>query len=124
MPTATISTPSGAKIVIDGTDQEIVSLIAKIENLQSDNKAGGRTAGPRRQSRPSVARQTLSGLLSEMIDDGFFKQPRMLSAVKEHLEQNGQFFPLTTLSPAMLRLVRSRQLRRIKDDSGRWAYVR
>jgi hypothetical protein len=65
----------------------------------------------------------LSGLISEMMAAGFFKQPKHLGAVKAELEQNGQFYPLTTLSPTMLRLVRSRQLRRIKDNRGRWSYV-
>ena len=121
MPTATISTPSGAKIVIDGTDEEIVGLIARLESLGSEP-----VSQPRRAARADAktrSRPTLVGLLSEMIDDGFFTQPKHLSALKEHLEQNGHFYPLTTLSPAMLRLVRSRRLRRIKDEKRRWAYI-
>jgi hypothetical protein len=39
------------------------------------------------------------------------------------LEEQGQFYPVTSLSPTVLRLVRKRELRRIKDKK-RWLYVR
>jgi hypothetical protein len=121
MPTATISMRSGATIVIDGTDEEIVSVVARLENLGNGRDA--RSVRLARADAKTRSQPTLPSLLSEMIGDGFFKQPRHLGALKEHLEQKGHFYPLTTLSPAMLRLIRSRRLRRIKDDKGRWGYV-
>ena len=119
MPKATVAIASGGTVTIEGTDDEIVMLIAKLEGLGK----GPRSAPKSRRVSMNMEKPTLPGLISEMIAAGFFKQPQQLSAVKAELEQNGQFYPLTSLSPAMLRLVRSRQVRRIKDSRGRWSYV-
>ena len=121
MPRATVAMASGGTVTIEGTDDEIVALIARLEG-------SGRTprTAPARSLRSNPAKAskpTLPGLISEMVATGFFKEPKHLGAVKAELEQNGQFYPLTTLSPALLRLVRSKQLRRIKDSRGRWSYV-
>jgi hypothetical protein len=61
-------------------------------------------------------------LVSQLIDGGFFKKPKELGAIKTALEEQGHYYPVTTLSPAVLRLVRKKQLRRIKDKK-RWLYV-
>jgi len=61
-------------------------------------------------------------LVSELIDGGFFKKPKELSAIKIALQEQGHFYPITTLSGVLLRLVRKRDLRRIKDKK-RWLYV-
>jgi hypothetical protein len=121
MPKATVATASGSKVTIEGTDDEIVALVARIEGLgQAPRGRSPSSSGPKPTNK---TKPTLTGLISEMITAGFFKEPKHLGALKAELEQNGQFYPLTTLSPAMLRLVRSRQLRRIKDARGRWCYV-
>jgi hypothetical protein len=121
MPKATVATPSGAKITVEGTSEEVFALIARLEGL--DSGARPRQAAASRSNSPAKSKPSLPGLITEMISNGFFKEPKLLSVVKDALEQNGQFYPLTTLSPAMLRLIRSRQLRRIKDKNGRWSYV-
>jgi predicted transcriptional regulator len=61
-------------------------------------------------------------LIIDLIDGGFFKKPKGLSSIKSTLEEQGHYYPVTTLSPVVLRLVRKRQLRRIKDKK-RWQYV-
>jgi hypothetical protein len=61
-------------------------------------------------------------LIASLIDGGFFKKPKDLAAIKVSLEESGHYYPVTTLSPTMLRFVRSRQLRRIKEDK-KWLYT-
>ncbi len=61
-------------------------------------------------------------LIADLIDGGFFKKPKELSAIKLALEEQGHYYPATSLSPNLLRLVRKRDLRRIKDKK-RWQYV-
>jgi hypothetical protein len=121
MPKATVATPSGTKIIIEGTSDEVVALIARLEGL--GRSADAQPSGTARLKAPTKSKQSLPGLISELIDSGFFKTPKYLGDLKEALQQNGQFYPVTTLSPTMLRLVRSRQLRRIKDNKGQWSYV-
>ena len=118
MATATVALPGGAKVTIEGTDEEVVGLLARLQGLGPRSSDGGKSA-----ARATKARPSLPDLISEMIDGGFFKEPKPLATVKNSLEQNGQFYPVTTLSPALLRLVRAKQLRRIKDSGGRWSYV-
>jgi hypothetical protein len=65
---------------------------------------------------------TIGNLIAELIDGGFFKKPKELSAIRNALQEHGHHYPLTTLSPVMLRLVRRRELRRLKDKK-RWVYV-
>jgi hypothetical protein len=42
--------------------------------------------------------------------------------VKAALEEQGHFYPVTTLSGLMLRLVREKKLRRLKEGK-RWRYT-
>ena len=70
----------------------------------------------------SNARPTPVNLISGLVDGGFFKTPKELGAIKVALEEGGHFYPVTTLSPVLLRLVRKKVLRRIKDKK-RWTYV-
>jgi hypothetical protein len=119
MATASVTLPGGAKVVIEGTQAEVADLLAKLQP--------GPTLVPRRPERSStkdsVKREGPMRLILDLIDADFFKIPQELGAVRIALEAQGHFYPTTSLSPLMLRLVRGRQLRRIKSHK-RWAYVR
>jgi hypothetical protein len=118
MPKAVYSAPSGATVTVEGTQDEVVSVLRLLETT-----AKPLTDPPRDAPVLKHGRTTPMGLLGQMMSRGFFGQPRELGAVKVALEEEGQFYPTTTLSPLMLRLVRRRELRRIKEK-GRWLYVR
>jgi hypothetical protein len=119
MPTASITLPSGAKVVIEGNPAEVADLIARFDG--GSPSTGKR---PERSFRRSDAKRAGPiRLLVDLIDADFFKTPQELGAVRTALEAQGHFYPTTTLSPLMLRLVRSKQLRRIKTQK-RWTYVR
>jgi hypothetical protein len=124
MAKAHITTKSGTKIVIEGTPEEVSSLVARFEGNTTQQQSGTRrkrdTASPA-ASKPRTKIGPVN-LISELIDGGFFKKPKELSAIKLTLEEQGHYYPVTTLSPIMLRLVRKRQLRRIKEKN-RWLYV-
>jgi len=112
MPTAHIKTPDGTTIRVQGTADEITAVV---ERLKAD--AAGRTGGKKSKSRTPSGRQGLSELIDSQVERGFFNKPVDLASVKSALEQMGHHYPLTTLSPTMLRLVRQRRLRRIKKDN-------
>ena len=118
MAKAHITTKDGAKIIIEGTPQEVASLVYQLkgESLRTQEKE---RVSRKHKSRPKA---TPANLVAELIDGGFFKKPKELSAIKIALEEQGHYYPATTLSPALLRLVRRRFLRRIKDKN-RWMYV-
>ena len=60
--------------------------------------------------------------IRELIEQDFFNGKRALGEIKEKLDEEAHFYPATSLSPALVRLVRKRELRRIKED-GSWKYV-
>ena len=120
MARASITTKSGATVMIEGTQDEVAALLARLEGGAVPD--GGPRARPAAR-RLNGTRPTPMGLLSELIAEAFFAEPRELAAVRIALREKGHFYPVTTLSPIMLRLVRKKELRRIKD-SGRWTYVR
>jgi hypothetical protein len=120
---AVVATPSGTKVTIEGTDDEVVALVACLETLGKGVSPRSRSVSSGRLGAQQKSKPTLVGLISELIGGGYFKEPKQLSALKRTLEEGGQFYPLTSLSPALLRLVRTRQLRRLKDSRGRWTYV-
>lgn len=117
MPTASITMPSGAKVVIEGSQPEVADLLAIFHRAEAP------PAKPRpRVPTNNAVRTGPLELLLGLRDDGFFKTPKDLGFIKAALEEQGHFYPTTTLSPLMLRLVKRKALRRIKDNK-RWTYV-
>jgi hypothetical protein len=117
MPKAHLTTKTGARVTIEGTQEEIATLIARIDGGAA--KRGGRS---RAHLPGSGAKSGPVNLISELIDGGFFKKPKELGSIKSALEELGHYYPVTTLSPILLRLVRKKALRRLKDKK-RWLYV-
>jgi hypothetical protein len=121
MPKAQITTKSGTKITIEGTTDEVTLIVERIQGSVPASKTPrqSKSAAPKSAARKKV---TPMNLVLMLIEDGFFKKPKELLAVKEALQERGHYFPVTTLSPSLLRIVRKRQLRRIKEDK-RWLYT-
>jgi len=122
MAKAHVTTPTGMSVRVEGTPAEIAAVVEDLERKEK----GREIAGSPKAARPdkaSAGRLTLASLLEALRDDGFFKEPRELGSIKMELDAKGHFFPITTMSGAVLAQVRKRNLRRIKKDS-RWTYVR
>lgn len=118
MPTASITMPGGATIVIEGTQSEVADLVAKFQGTEAHTEKSV-TRSPR---GTTSSRTGPFELIVGLIEKGFFKTPKELGAVRVALEEQGHFYPVTTLSPVMLRLVRRKFLRRMKNNN-RWTYV-
>lgn len=119
MAKAQITLPDGIKLTLEGTPDEIAATMARLQGgkaSQPGNEA--KTRGPKGKGQ----RLQLQDLLVNLVDSGFFKKPKDLAAVKAALEEMGHHYPVTTLSPTLLRWVRRRNLRRIKQDK-RWMYT-
>ncbi|MDD5586181.1 MAG: hypothetical protein PHY92_04390 [Alphaproteobacteria bacterium] len=118
MAKAHITTVDGTKITIEGSHEEVAALISRLKGGHNTE----RVADKKEVKHKSKTKPTPVNLISELIDGGFFKKPKELGMIKVALEEQGHFYPVTSLSPALLRLVRKRELRRIKDKK-RWLYV-
>ena len=69
-----------------------------------------------------AARKGPQQLLRDLAEENWFKSKRTIGDVQKKLEEKGHIYAMQSLSTPLLRLTRSRALRRIKDKSG-WAYV-
>ena len=82
---------------------------------------GTKASGAKTVTKPAHKREKRGGpvaYVEELIDDGFFKAPKTLAAVRAELGNRGHHIPLTALSGPMQRLCQQRQLRRQKSTEG------
>lgn len=121
MAKAQYMTKEGVKITLEGSPKEIAELLGHLEVSSKESKAKLKKI-EKEKPTSKTQKNTPINLISSLIDGGFFKKPKDLGAVKQALEELGHFYPVTTLSPILLRLIRKRQLRRIKDKK-RWLYT-
>jgi len=118
MAKAQIKFPDGTTVKLEGTPDEINAVVERARKAQAAGTRGGRAKVKGRSQPPQLV-----DLIANLIDGGFFKKkPKDLASVKVALEEMGHHYPVTTLSGAMLRQVRARNLRRLKQDK-RWIYT-
>lgn len=120
MAKAQIITKTGTKITIEGDPQEVAAIVRQVQGM-GPGLAGRPRAAPGAARRAARQRATPTNLIVSLIDGGFFRKPKDLAAVRGALAEMGHHHPVTTLSPVLLRLVRKRQLRRMKEKN-RWLY--
>jgi hypothetical protein len=119
MAKAEYTSPMGMRVAIEGSPREVAELLRQ---LNSTTTVGTATTQRGKNPKYSSAKATPSNLIASLIDGGFFKKPKDLASIKVSLEESGHYYPVTTLSPILLRFVRSKQLRRIKENK-RWLYT-
>ena len=123
MAIAHIVTKNGTKLTIEGTPEEVAVLVKRFEGTTSGTgKPNPARRGGGSAARMGKAKAGPANLIAELIDAGFFKKPKGLGAIKSALEERGHFYPVTTQSPVVLRLVKTRSLRRLKENK-LWTYV-
>lgn len=65
----------------------------------------------------------LAGALVDLIDESFFNTPKNLQEIFDQLKANAVFYPKTNYPDALLRLVKHKKLRRLKENK-KWVYVK
>jgi len=115
MAKAQIVTENGTKVTIEGDVDEVANLVRQFDRSASPTLPAAKVVRDGAKAGPQDRVLSLA-------TSGFFKRPQGLAAIRAALEEQGHFYPVTTLSPVLLRLVRSRNLRRIKAGNV-WSYV-
>jgi hypothetical protein len=119
MAKAQINFPDGTTVKLEGTPDEISAVVDRGRKTQGTGRPAAARVKVKARSQPLQ----LVDLSANLIDGGFFKKkPKDLAAVKTALEEMGHHYPVTTLSGAMLRQVRKRDLRRLKQGK-HWVYT-
>jgi len=85
----------------------LATLLAESESVGAERRVPERPVAGRRG-----VPDTLAGRILAIGSEGFFKEQRTLSEIREALGSRGWHYPLTTLSGAVQGLVQRRQLRR------------
>lgn len=96
---------------------QIVKRLKQIEKRLAALEA--RLEKPKRVMKPQMRKR--GPLIDQIIalrEDGFFATPRTITDVKIKLAERGYPCPITTISPLLLRLVRSNQLKRELTPEG------
>jgi hypothetical protein len=80
------------------------------------------------RAKEQVARRARAGPLThvrQLVESGYFDEPRRLPEIVEHLRVKGHLYDQSPVSAALLRLTRGQELRRIpeKDEKGRKLYI-
>ena len=117
MALAKISMPGGILVEVDGTPDEVSTVL---ENLKTKGVASSARTKPSRS--PKKGRGEIPGLITALRSEEFFRSPKGLGDVQTKLAELGHHYPLTTLSGAMQTQSKNRNLRRFKQG-GRYVYV-
>jgi hypothetical protein len=115
--------PGGGTARISGTPQEIADVL-RLAGMVGGLKGG--QDGPVRRAAGIAAKKAGGGPVGLILDlkaEGFFATERAIGEVQRELRVRGHIYALTSLSPALIRLVRHRDLGRVKGPKGRWVYV-
>lgn len=129
MATAKFVLPDGTTVNINGTADEVAILLARFSGdapsgagakIRPRKKTATRSSGANKKDRPK--RKGPQTLLEEIANENYFKSKRTIGEVQKKLEEKGHIYALHSLSTPLLRLTRSRVLRRIKEKDG-WVYV-
>lgn len=128
MAKANLVLPDGTKVTIDGNADEVAALL---DRLSSGAAPPSAKRGSRRRGRsgvgsiPKPAKPKRPGpteYIRDLIGEGYFKTKREIGAVRDKLEERAHIYPVTSISGPLYRLVKKKELRRIKED-GAWKYV-
>jgi hypothetical protein len=126
MAKAELKLPSGANVQIEGTPEEVkflLSSFAPADSGQGSNHGQKKNINSKKKDSKKIKKDGPMGLIKELVEENYFKgQKRSISDIQKKLEERGHIYAQTSLSPTLMRLVRSRNLRRIKEKKG-WAYV-
>jgi hypothetical protein len=131
MPKANVVLADGTKVTIDGTTEEVASLLQRISGnaLDSDAIKGTKrrrgklvTKGSGKGGSAKATPKGPADYVRGLVGASYFKTKRGLGDVQKKLEEGGHIYAVTHLSPVLLRLVRAKELRRIKEG-GTWKYV-
>jgi len=121
MAKATIKSSTGAVITVEGSRDEVSSILSAYERTTSVGQAKEVRAKTKAIKKNERKREGASDLIVGLREDGYFEKPKSLGEISASLEEQGYLYPVTSLSGIVLGLVKKRVLRRKKHE-GKWVY--
>ncbi len=120
-----LTLPSGLLVTMEGTPDEVIQMTKAIAQFDSEGKAAVKAHVLKASPTKTKTKRTSSGPTGYVIaltNAGYFKTRRTIGETREELEKNGHIYSVNMISTPLVRLVRQKILRRLKEKSG-WVYV-
>jgi|ERR1700733_1925905 len=110
MAKAHIEGPDGVTVKLEGTAEEVAAVLKEIKVRHKEHGV------PKSKKRKTGGKATLTTLLEDLRNEGFFKKAKTMSDIQGRLADLGHSYPLTGLSGPLRREVRAKRLRRFKEN--------
>ena len=120
MPKVEIKSPTGLHIIVEGTVDEVSTIVNQAKELTQNLPKKFDVSIKHRSSK---TKDSLKVFILSLRDEGFFDIPQGIGLVKTKLEQNAHSYSLPSISTTLIRLVRKGELGRVKE-TGEWLYVK
>lgn len=116
-------------------NQRISNLLAQMRELLDELEVISGASSKQSRRREAKAKKVSkrkyrgpSGGVQLLLDEGFFKTPKVMAAVEDRLRQEGYHYRQSAVAMALLRAVRKRLLTRLsskdaKDVKEKWSYA-
>ena len=94
---------------------KIEKRLKKIEKIIFSQK-------PPKKLGKEKKKASLTNAILDLRQESFFTKPKELKEIREALEAKAVFYPQTNYPDSLLRIVKSKKLRRLKQNN-KWKYV-
>ncbi len=120
MPKANIETTNGTKIFIEGESEEIAKIIKLVQGNNSHPTSHNSAILKEKKMKIRFGPMDYIRTLKE---EGFFDSPKEIMSIKSELDAKGHIYSMNMLSTPLIRLVRKKELGRLKQGT-QWVYVK
>lgn len=117
--------------ILKGKQHDIVVLADSLEEAKKElkkhqkdiNQNTEETLTPKKSSTArKTSKVSITKLILELKDEGFFKQPQSSSAIRKKLASRGHHYAATSLTWPLQQLTRKHELGRVPEGRG-WKYA-
>ena len=91
--------------------------ISHIEKMLSSQKKISKSPSRKIKQKTNNRYSGLTGSINELTKSSFFNTPKELKEIMEQMKANAVFHPITNYPKSLLRLVKNKDLRRLKDKN-------
>jgi len=95
---------------------------SKIEKRLEKLEKSFTSPSPRTKIKKKTKKSLVDEIL-ELISEGFFDTPKNVIEIYAHLKTKAVFYPKNSYPESLLRLIKKRELRRLKENKI-WVYVK
>ncbi len=117
---ANIEMPDGTKIFLEGDETEVSRIMTFLSTGKKYTEIISKMDNKKLKTKSKLG---ITDYLRELKEEGYFDQPKTIVEIKNELATRAIIYPVTSIQPTLTRLIKKRELGRVKQDS-KWVYVK